>query len=151
MLLFYPIAKGLYKTSFCSIANPCQFRNIQLSLFESGIMPKKDCGNAVGGYLRSSNLLAFGLGVRHSRAHTASNHCQLQLTEHPRHLQKCLAHRVCLALPTVQRDRPHNDKAQTLFQHGADDFTKLLCASGKTGDFRHNDAVLGLSVCSEIP
>ena len=79
-----PLQKGKIFVNRCpaQITNPCEFRNIQLPLFESGIMPKEDCGNAVGGYLRSADLLSICLGVRHSRAHTASYHGKLQLTEH---------------------------------------------------------------------
>ena len=45
-------------------------------------MPKEDCGNAVGGYLRSADLIT--LGVRHARAHTGSYHGKFYLAEHAR-------------------------------------------------------------------
>ena len=55
-------------------------------------MPKEDCGNAVGGYLRPADLLALGLGVRHTRPHTLPYHRQLQLAENTCHLKEREAH-----------------------------------------------------------
>ena len=65
-------------------------------------MPEEDCGNAVGGHLRSAYLLALGSGIRHTRPHTAPYHRQFQLAEYT---QKSLAHRVGSAFPAVQRIR----------------------------------------------
>jgi len=59
-----PKAQGIYKPSSCSIANLCQFRNIQLSLFESGIMPKKDCGVRWGLPICFPLALAFAIPER---------------------------------------------------------------------------------------
>ena len=109
-------------------------------------MPKEDCWNAVGGYLRPADLLALCLGVRHSRPHTASYHGKFQLTEHACHLQKWLAHRVCLALPTVQRDTAQNHQPQALFSDDLDDLTKLLGASGKSRDLQHKNGVACLGI-----
>ena len=64
------------------IANSCQFGNLQLPVFESGIVAEEDCGDAVLGCLRTAYLLALGLGVRHTRPHTLPYHRQLQLTEY---------------------------------------------------------------------
>ena len=65
------------------MAHSCQFGYIQLPVFIGRIVAEEDCGNAVGGYLRSTNLLALGLGVRHPRPHTDSYHGKFQLTKYP--------------------------------------------------------------------
>lgn len=58
-------------------------------------MPQKCGGQILGGYLRPSNLLPFGLGIRHSRLHTASYHGKLQLPG------AHIAQQLCGALPGV--------------------------------------------------
>lgn len=68
--------------------------NIEMVAFVCRVVPKEDCRDALNRNLRPPDPLPLGSGIRHSRAHTASNHCQLQLTEHARHLQKRLTHRI---------------------------------------------------------
>lgn len=67
--------------------------------------------------LRSADLLAFGFGVCHTRPHTASYHGKFQLAEHARHLQKSLAHGVCLSAAAIQGNTAHNHKPQMLLTH----------------------------------
>lgn len=85
-------------------ANSCQFRNIQRPLLIRRIMPQKSTRQILNRNLRPPNSLSLGPSVRHTGPHTHSYHSQLQLTEHPRHLQKRLAHRVRLPAAAVRGD-----------------------------------------------
>ena len=51
------------------ITNPCQLAQIEVLIFERGIMAKKNRWNIVCGQFRSADFRALGSGVRHSRAH----------------------------------------------------------------------------------
>mgnify|MGYP004586574627 CR=1 FL=1 len=95
LLLSFQQSNILINRRPAQITNPSQFRNVQLSLLVCRAMPQKCGGQIPGGYLRPSNLLPLGLGIRHSRPHTASYHGKLQLPG------THIAQQLCGALPGV--------------------------------------------------
>lgn len=107
-------------------------------------MAKEGGGDVLFAHLRSPDLSPFGSGIFHARPHSCPYHRQFQLTEHTCHLEKCFAHGVSLTIATIQSNGANDDQPQVLLPHKVDDFTELLCASGKAGHFQHNDAVARL-------
>ena len=126
------------------VADPCQFRHIQLLTLVGGIVAKESGGDVLFAHLRPPDLPPLGSGIFHARPHSCSYHRQFQLTEHTRHLEKCFAHGVGLSVPAIQSDGANDDQPQVLLPHNLNDFTELLCASGKAGHFQHNDGVARL-------
>ena len=89
----------------------------------------------------SADMFALRLGVFHPAFHPCANHRQFQLTENASHLEKRFAHRVCLSVPAINRDAPHNHQPQALFADGVDNLTQLLCASAQSADLQGDDGV----------
>ena len=76
------------------VADPCEFRHIQLLAFVCGVVAKERCGDVLFAHLRSADLSPFGSGVLHATTHSRPNHRQFELR---------LTRRI--ALPAVIMDR----------------------------------------------
>ena len=61
------------------ITNSCQFADVEVSALVGGIVPEKSRRKVINCYLRSADLLAICLGVRHPRPHTGLYHRQFEL------------------------------------------------------------------------
>ena len=72
------------------VADPCEFRHIQLLALVSGVMAEKGGGDVLFAHLRPAELYAFSLGVCHPRTHAVADHTKLQLCEYARHLDECV-------------------------------------------------------------
>lgn len=107
-------------------------------------MPQERCRNVIAGQVRPADLRVLGFCICHSGAHPCAYHSKLQLAEHACHLQKSLCHWVCVAAAAVHCNTADNDKTQVLFADGFNDFTELLCASGKTRNLQRDDSITRL-------
>ena len=105
------------------VADPCEFRHIQLLALVGGVVAKEGCGDVLFAHLRSAGLATLGSGICHARPHPCSNHCQSQLTEYTCHLEKCFAHGVSLTIATIQSDGANNNQPQMLLSHKVDYLT----------------------------
>lgn len=120
-------------------AHPRQLTHIHLSIHKRLVVPEKHRWYIVLCGWPSANPLALALGVLHPTFHPGAYHRQLQLTEHPCHLQECFAHWVGLSASAINGDAPHNDQSQMLFANYINNFTELLCASGQSADLQGDD------------
>ena len=108
------------------VADPRQFRHIELSSLVGGIVAKEARRNIIGGHLRSADLLSLCFCLLHAGAYSHPNHRQFQLAEHTCHLQESLAHRVSLTVAANRSDTSHNHKPQALFTSKVTEITLLL-------------------------
>ena len=70
------------------VADPCEFRHIQLLALVGGVVSKEGGGDVFFAHLRPPNLPTLGSGIFHARPHPCPNYRQFQLTEHTCHLEK---------------------------------------------------------------
>ena len=76
------------------VADPCEFRHIQLLALVGGVVAKEGGRDVLFAHLRSADLSPFGSGVLHATTHSRPNHRQFELR---------LTRRI--ALPAVIMDR----------------------------------------------
>lgn len=128
--LFFQKLNVLVDSRAAQVTDPCKLGHIQLPLLVCVVVPKEARRKVLDCYLRPPDLPPFGSGIGNARTDSCPNHGKLQLAEHARHLQECLAHGVGLTASAVKGNASNDDQPQVLGSDDFDDFTELLCASG---------------------
>ena len=101
----------------------------------------EDCRDAVLRGMGSAYLFAFALGVCHPGLYSGPDDGKFQFGKHCAHLNECLAHRLDVPVPAINRDAAEDFQTQMLRLDDVDDFAELLCASAQTRDFTAYDGI----------